>query len=453
MSKRRAETGTVLRAAEPGIAEFHPPLAPAEAVTEAARCLYCFDAPCTRACPTHIDIPRFIRQILHRDEIGAAKTILDANIFGGSCARVCPTEVLCEGACVDNTMLRAPVRIGLLQRHACDTAHEVSGGFYSAGSDTGRRVAVVGAGPAGLTCAHELRKRGHAVDVFEAAAIPGGLNTVGIAPYKMSAAFAQSEVERALALGAKLHLRKPINGRKLAALLTECDAVFLGIGLGRTAPLGIPGEDLKGVLESLAFIHAVHTKPPAKVKVGPRVVVIGGGNTAIDVARTARQLGANEVTIVYRRDAAAMSAFQHEQDAARAEGVQFEFGAVPQRIVGRGGRAAGVRFTRVKMSGRGRTAKLTPVPRSAFTIAADTVIRALGQEPVLELLRALPGLAIDKRGRVVAERETGATSVRGLFAGGDCRAGAGEEVVNAVQDGKTAAGAIHQYLQQQEGSR
>jgi glutamate synthase (NADPH/NADH) small chain len=443
-----AETGSasVLRTEAGGFAELHPPLRPDEAIVAAAKCLYCFDAPCTRACPTHIDIPRFIRQILHNDVAGAAKTILDANIFGGSCARACPTEVLCEGACVDNTHLRSPVQIGRLQRYACDTAHEISMDFYRPGPPTGRRVAIVGAGPAGLSCAHELRQRGHAVTVFDAADLPGGLNTTAIAGYKISTAFALTEVERVRKLGIALELNHPVCHEELTRLVADYDAAFLAVGLGRTAPLRIPGEELAGVWEALDYVRQTHTHPPAECPTGRQVVVIGGGNTAIDVANAAIRLGADNVTVLYRRDRAAMPAFAHECDLALASGVQFMWHTLATEIVGEAGRVSGVRVQRVRQVGQGRGAALEPIPNGEFVLPCDLVIKALGQEPRADFLGKIPGLRLNAKGRIEIDPRTGATSVPKLFAGGDCVAGAGEEIVNAVQAGKVAAAGIHAML-------
>ena len=425
--------------------ELEGPPAPNEVAAEASRCLYCFDAPCTRACPTRIDVPKFIRQLLHGGAIGAAETILASNIFGGSCARACPTEVLCEGACVDNTLLKAPVRIGRLQRYACDEASEAGASFFEAGPDSGRRIAVIGAGPSGLTCAHELRKRGHAVTVFEAREQPGGLNAYGIARYKYGMAFALSEVDQVTAIGGiDLRLKSPVDGKRIAEMLSEYDGVFLGIGLGPTAALGIEGEDLEGVWEGLDFIFQTHTLPLEECRCGERVLVIGGGNTAVDVATAAVRLGAARVTIAYRRRAEDMPAFAYEYELSKADGVVWEFSAAPVRILGGRGAATGVEFVRTRSAGVGRGAKLEQVTGSNFTLEADMVVKALGQRPLLDVLNSMPGLAL-KGGRVEVEPRTGATSVPKLFAGGDC-VGGGAEVVDAVQEGKIAAAGIDQML-------
>lgn len=423
-------------------ADEPPPLAGDEVLVEAARCLYCFDAPCTRACPTHIDIPKFIRQILHKNNVGAARTILEANIFGGSCARACPTEVLCEGACVDNVLMRSPVPIGRLQRHACDAASTRKLRFFQPGPPTGKKVAIVGSGPAGLTCAHELRKKGHDVVVFEARDVPGGLNTLGIAAYKISTEFALTEVELVRQVGVDIRLNQRITADALKKLLKDYDAVFLGVGLGATQSLAIEGENLKGVWEALEFIFQTHTKPFAECEVGKHVLVIGAGNTAIDVATAARRLGAEQVTIAYRRGESAMPAFAYEYELAKEDGVRFDWHVQPVRVVGTNGTAQGVEFARTQADdAASRNGALKRVPGSEFVVAADMIVKALGQQSLLELLKALPGLKLD-RGQVVVDRATGATSIPKLFAGGDCIRNGGE-IVDAVQDGKLAAAGIH----------
>ncbi len=427
-------------------ADLHPAYTRDEAVTEAARCLFCYDAPCTRACPTHIDVPRFIRQILHDNVAGAGETILDANIFGGSCARACPTEVLCEGACVDRTFLKDPVQIGRLQRYATDHVEERKLSFFRPGPDSGYRVAVIGSGPAGLTCAHELRKLGHAVTVYEARDVAGGLNTLGIAAYKISTQFALTEVDRVLELGIDLRLNTPVDGDALRQMLSEYDAVFLGIGLGRTASLDIPGEDLDGVIEALDFIFQTHTGPMVDCEVGRNVVVIGAGNTAIDVATEAVRLGAERVTIAYRRTDAEMSAFAYECDLAKSDGVNFLWNVKPVAFMGTDGSVSGIEFDQVA----GPADRVVAEPADGRSeiirviLECDMVVKALGQNPLREFVSGQSGLA-DGRSRVKIDRVSGSTAIRGLFSGGDCTNG-GAEIVDAVEEGKVAAAGIHDYL-------
>jgi glutamate synthase (NADPH/NADH) small chain len=420
-------------------ADSPPALTDAEALIEAARCLHCFDAPCTRACPTLIDVPKFIRQIQHKNPIGAAQTILDANILGGSCARACPTDVLCEGACVDALRTHRPIPIGRLQRYACDAASAKGERFFHPGTPTGRKVAIIGSGPAGMTCAHELRKRGHGVVVFESRDVPGGLPSHGIAAYKIKRDFALSEIEMLQQLGIEIRLNHPVSSDELNRLIAEYDAVFLGMGLGKSPPFTIPGHDLQGVWDALDFIAQTHNKPLVECQVGRRVMVIGAGNTAMDAAIAAVRLGAPEVTIVYRKGPESMPAYGHEFDRAKADGVRFRWNVQPIRITGKTA-VQGIDLACTTNLDSKRDVPAAPTSH----VPADMVVLALGQSPV----DGLDGLKIN-HGRIAIDPTTGATSIPRVFAGGDC-VRIGGELVHAVQDGKIAAAGIHALLERNE---
>jgi glutamate synthase (NADPH/NADH) small chain len=422
---------------ETRLPDLKPALTDAQARAEAARCLFCHDAPCVAACPTGIDIPMFIRQIHSDNPIGAARTILEANSLGHSCARVCPVEVLCVGKCVYNDKGEPPIMIGRLQRHATDRVIHAGIQLFEAGDPSGRAVACVGGGPASIACAHELVRLGHRAVVFEKTAWPGGLNTDGVAPYKMQAEESLSEVAWLSEIGIEWRLGVEV-GRDVtwADLDREFDAVFLGTGLGGDAPLGIPGEELAGVWGATALIEAIKTTrqmDPASVY---SAVVIGGGNTAIDAARELKLLGVPEVRIVYRRGPESMPAYQHEREHATAEGVGFTWRAVPVAFEGNGR----VRAVRVATVDRGFNAVGEP-----FSLPADLVAVATGQNRLEELLASIPGRIEHTRGRVDVDPETGRTSNPRYWAGGDLANG-GAEVVNAAAEGKRAAHSIHAWL-------
>ena len=427
------------------MAELHPPLRPQEAFVEASRCLYCFDAPCIMACPTGIDIPAFIKKIANGNPVGAAKTILTANILGASCARVCPTSVLCEGACVLEDRDEQPIQIGRLQRHATDYVEQRHLSVLAApAKQTGHKVAVIGAGPAGLGCAAELAQLGHRVTIFEKQKQPGGLNTHGIAYYKMKPEVSLAEVELVKSLGVELRCGVEIGKDvTVAQLQHEFAAIFLGIGLGDAQRLRIPGEDFPEVRDALEFIEQLRTEPIDRVPVGRAVAVIGCGNTAIDAATQALRLGADSATVIYRRGEEDMSAYEFEYALAKADGAQFLFHVAPIEVLAADGHVCGLRLVHTTVNADG---KVEPVPNSDYTDAFDLVLKAVGQEKQVAFLADLfPGLAVNQRGAVEHDPLTGATSLPHVFVGGDCSNG-GREVVNAVGEGKKAAHGIHAFL-------
>ena len=432
---------------EENFADINPPLTPSLALEAASRCLFCYDAPCIKACPTEINIPQFIRQILTQNLVGSARTILSANVLGHSCGRVCPTSVLCEGACVLNAEGKKPVEIGRLQRHAVD--HVLNHGIkvLKAGKENGRRIALIGAGPASLACAAELRRLGYSTVIFDAKPQPGGLNTYGIAAYKMRAADAVRETEMIGTLGVEIRNGVTV-GRdvSLEQLEREYDAIFLGVGLGETEALQIESEHIRRCADALSFIEKTKTNGFDHVQVGTRVAVIGGGNTAIDVATAARRLGAEVVYMIYRRSREEMSAFDYEYDLAKADGVTFVWQAAPVRVVPDArGRAQGLVCVKTELGSPDSSGRRSfrPMPGSEFTLDVDMVVRALGQKK-LAFLKDIPNLKLDG-GKIVVNRETMQTSNPKYFAGGDCVNGGGE-VVDAVAHGKRAARGIDSVL-------
>jgi glutamate synthase (NADPH/NADH) small chain len=386
-------------------ADLHPALTGQAAVVEASRCLYCYDAPCAAACPTHIDVPKFIKKIASGNLRGSANTILDANILGLSCSRVCPVDVLCEGSCVLHHYNKQPIEIGLLQRHAMDYFYDHSP-TLEPGKDNGQHVACIGAGPASLACAAELRRHGFRVTIFDRNPLAGGLNTYGIAQYKLRPADSLKEVELVKNMGVTFRLGEEVNDSTQG----DFDAFFLGVGLGPMHRLNVPGEDLPHVIDALRFIALYKTGYP---KIANRVAVIGAGNTAIDAAIAAKKLGAERVHLIYRRGESDMSAFSSEYEHARLEGIEFHWNTTVTRI------------------------GTESVHCGTERILCDMVIPAIGQSPLAKLLEVCGEI----------NRETGQTKHPKYFAGGDFLNG-GREVVDAVADGKRAAKGIIKWLTQ-----
>jgi dihydropyrimidine dehydrogenase (NAD+) subunit PreT len=414
-------------------ADLHPPLEKTAAVTEALRCLYCFDAPCMGACPTHIDVPKFIKKIASGNLEGSARTILEANILGASCSRACPVQVLCEGACVMHRYNKQPIEIGRLQRFAMDALHASGDPLpFTPGKDTGKSVALVGGGPASL-----------------ARPLPGGLNTYGIAEYKLPLAESLREIDMLAELGVEFHFDTMVDAAKLAELQANYDAVFLGMGLGAIHKLGVAGEELEGVTNALDFIAGY--KSGKIVKAPAKVAVIGAGNTAIDAANAAVRLGASEVHMVYRRGSSEMSAFGFEYEHAREEGVRFLWHVTPVKVVGEG-KVRALELARLESAEDG---SLVRMEQPHILLEVDLVVLAIGQATHAEFVSAAGGAAAGKvrleRGRIVIDRETGQTSNPKIFAGGDCTNG-GREVVDAVADGKRAGIGIAVWLEGQHAN-
>ena len=429
--------------------DLAPPLNDRQAHLEASRCLYCYDAPCVNACPSEIDIPSFIRHI-HTDNVqGAAQKILSANILGGSCARVCPTEILCQQACVRNNAQEcAPVLIGLLQRYAVDNAHFSQHPFQRAAA-SGKRIAVVGAGPAGLSCAHRCAMHGHEVVIFEAREKAGGLNEYGIAKYKLVDDFAQKELDFLLQIGGIeiRHGHRLGDNLSLTELHQQFDAVFLGLGLAASKQLGLPHEDAPGLLAATDYIRELRQADDlTQLPLADRCIVLGAGNTAIDMAVQMARLGAHDVNLVYRRGIEDMGATRHEQDIAKANQVRLLTWAAPEEVLlDAQGRVRGMRFARTRLvEGRLQTTGET------FELAADAIFKAIGQafdgaalsdplgDPLAqELKRAGERIEVDEQLR---------TSIPGVYAGGDCVSLGQDLTVQAVQHGKRAAEAMHAQL-------
>ena len=430
-----------LKTAAANMAEIEPAYSPQQAQVESDRCLFCFDAPCITACPTGIDIPGFIKKISNDHLTGAGRTILEANILGASCARVCPTSVLCEGACVLLDRDEMPIKIGRLQRFATDHIYDNAIPVLKpADTKSGKKVALIGGGPSSMGCAAELAHLGHQAVIFEKKPEAGGLNTYGIAYYKLKPETSLAEVEMVKSLGVEFKCGTEVGSDlTMESIQAEYDAVFLGLGLGSARSLNIPGEQLPEVVEALDFIETFHTGPLDQAPVGKNVIVIGCGNTAIDAVTQAKRLGAESATIIYRRGEIDMPAYVYEYDLAKADGCEFIFNAAPIEVLG-DGTVAGIRLVQTEVDASGN---LTTIPGSEFDVPCDMVIKAAGQEKQASILKALlPNLELDRANRIQVDPTNGLTNLPGVYAGGDAANG-GSEVVNAVAEGKKAARGMH----------
>ena len=436
---------------EKNFADLHPPLTPNSAVAEANRCLYCYDSPCMKACPTHIDISTFIKKISTGNLLGSAKTILESNWIALTCAKACPVNILCEGACVYNEKGEKPIEIGKLQRFAMDN-YFAKGmpSIFNKATKNNKSVGIIGSGPAGLACGAELSLLGYDATIYEANKIPGGLCTWGIAPYKMRREDSLKEVAMVKSFGVEIKTEMMVGKEiKVDELIKKHDAIFLGVGLGESPQLSVTGENLSGVIGALEFIEKVKTENWKDVPVGKRVAVIGAGNTSIDAATEAKRLGAEQVFIIYRRSEVEMSAYEFEYELAKKDGIVFHFLTAPKKIVGEKF-VEGIECLKMKLGEPDNRGRRRPVSilGTEFTIPVDMVIKAIGQETKSGFLGSIPNLTLDTDGCVIVDQNTFQTANPKIFAGGDCING-GKEVVNAAYDGKRAAHGIDSYLSNQ----
>ena len=426
--------------------DIHPPFETADAaLVEANRCLFCYDAPCMKSCPTSIDVPKFIKQISTGNIKGSAHTIFKSNILGAGCSKVCPVEKLCEGACVFNLMEEVPIPIAKLQRYSTEIAMQQNWQVFKRKEPTGKKVAIVGAGPAGLSCAHMLSREGVDTTIYEKESKGGGLMTYGIAAYKVTPQFCQDEVDYITAIGGieiryNQELGKNIS---LTGLQTNYDAVYLGIGVGLARQLEIPGEELEGVADALTFIYDIRDKGYGDVAVGDKVAVIGMGMTAIDAATQAKRLGAKEVTLVYRRTENEIPCTQAELDIAKLDGCNIIWLAAPKEVIGEGGKVKSLVCSKMQLGVPDSSGRRSPVDTGeTFTLEVDMVIKAAGQMPFEDLVK---NNGIENKSGKIAIRPNCETNISGVFAGGDAVNG-GKEVVDAVQAGKDGAAAILSFL-------
>jgi len=427
--------------------DIHPPFETEDAaLVEANRCLFCYDAPCMKSCPTSINVPKFIKQITTDNIKGSAHTIFDSNIMGAGCSRVCPVEKLCEGACVYNLMDEKPIEIARLQRYSTEMAMDKKWKLFSRKDSTGKKVAVIGAGPAGLSCAHVLSREGVDVTIYEKEKKGGGLMTYGIAAYKVTPQFCEDEVDYITSLGGiKIKYEQELGRNiELAELQKDYDAVYLAFGVGLARQLDIPGEDLEGVVDAISFIYDIRARGFEKVPVGDKVVVIGMGMTAIDAATQAKRLGASEVTMLYRRTQEEMPCTEVELDIAKLDGCKIIWLAAPAEIMGVDGKVEALKADIMELGPPDSSGRRSPVSTGRqFIIDTDMVIKAAGQMPYSELVSRYN---VDNRGGRISVESRSVTNIPGVFAGGDAVNG-GKEVVDAVQAGKDGAASIMNFLE------